>query len=43
MSDTGWAKDAYGVLFGPWSPDPEVVLAPRRFEPRRELRVREGS
>jgi acyl-coenzyme A synthetase/AMP-(fatty) acid ligase len=36
-SDTGWAKAAYGVLFGPWSLGAEVVLFHGRFEPRAEL------
>jgi acetyl-CoA synthetase/medium-chain acyl-CoA synthetase len=36
-SDTGWAKAAYGVIFGPWSLGAEVVLFDGRFEPRREL------
>ena len=36
-SDTGWAKAAYGVLFGPWSVGAEVVLFHGRFEPRSEL------
>jgi len=36
-SDTGWAKAAYGVLFGPWSEGAEVVLFHGRFEPRAEL------
>jgi acetyl-CoA synthetase/medium-chain acyl-CoA synthetase len=36
-SDTGWAKAAYGVLFGPWSEGAEVVLYHGRFEPRAEL------
>jgi acetyl-CoA synthetase/medium-chain acyl-CoA synthetase len=36
-SDTGWAKAAYGVLFGPWSLGAEVVLYGGRFEPQREL------
>ncbi len=36
-SDTGWAKAAYGVLFGPWSLGAEVFLWGGRFEPAREL------
>ena len=36
-SDTGWAKAAYGVIFGPWSEGAEVVLYDGRFEPRAEL------
>jgi acetyl-CoA synthetase/medium-chain acyl-CoA synthetase len=38
-SDTGWAKAAYGVLFGPWSEAAEVVLFHARFEPRAELEM----
>jgi acetyl-CoA synthetase/medium-chain acyl-CoA synthetase len=38
-SDTGWAKAAYGVLFGPWSLGAEVVLCDVRFEPQRELEL----
>ncbi len=38
-SDTGWAKAAYGVLFGPWSEGAEVVLFQGRFEPRAELEM----
>jgi acetyl-CoA synthetase/medium-chain acyl-CoA synthetase len=36
-SDTGWAKAAYGVIFGPWSQGAEVVLHHGRFEPEAEL------
>jgi acetyl-CoA synthetase/medium-chain acyl-CoA synthetase len=36
-SDTGWAKAAYGVIFGPWSQGAEVVLYHGRFEPAAEL------
>jgi acetyl-CoA synthetase/medium-chain acyl-CoA synthetase len=36
-SDTGWAKAAYGVIFGPWSQGAEVVLFDGRFEPAAEL------
>jgi acetyl-CoA synthetase/medium-chain acyl-CoA synthetase len=36
-SDTGWAKAAYGVIFGPWSAGAEVVLYDGRFEARAEL------
>jgi acetyl-CoA synthetase/medium-chain acyl-CoA synthetase len=38
-SDTGWAKAAYGVLFGPWSLGAEVVLFHGRFDPRAELEL----
>ncbi|HEY8492700.1 MAG TPA: acyl--CoA ligase [Myxococcota bacterium] len=40
-SDTGWAKAAYSVLFGPWSVGAEVFLHHGRFEPRRELELLE--
>jgi acetyl-CoA synthetase/medium-chain acyl-CoA synthetase len=36
-SDTGWAKAAYSVLFGPWSSGAEVFMYDGRFEPSREL------
>lgn len=36
-SDTGWAKAAYGVIFGPWSSGTEVFLYDGRFDARREL------
>ncbi|MFQ5415645.1 MAG: acyl-CoA synthetase [Myxococcota bacterium] len=36
-SDTGWAKAAYGVIFGPWSEGAEVVLFDGRFDPPTEL------
>jgi acetyl-CoA synthetase/medium-chain acyl-CoA synthetase len=36
-SDTGWAKAAYSVLFGPWSVAAEVCMYEGRFEPAREL------
>ncbi len=38
-SDTGWAKAAYGVLFGPWSHGVPVFMYGGRFEPERELRL----
>jgi acetyl-CoA synthetase len=38
-SDTGWAKAAYSVLFGPWSVGAEVCLYQGRFEPRRQLEL----
>jgi len=38
-SDTGWAKAAYGVIFGPWSAGAEVVLFDGRFDARAELRL----
>ena len=36
-SDTGWAKAAYGVLFGPWSFAAEVVAYDGRFDARDEI------
>jgi len=38
-SDTGWAKAAYGVIFGPWSVGAEVVLYDGRFDPQSELQL----
>jgi acyl-coenzyme A synthetase/AMP-(fatty) acid ligase len=38
-SDTGWAKAAYGVIFGPWSAGAEVVLFDGRFDASGELRL----
>jgi acetyl-CoA synthetase/medium-chain acyl-CoA synthetase len=39
-SDTGWAKAAYGVIFGPWSAGAEVFLAPQVFcAPPTEFRL----
>ncbi|MCX8071297.1 MAG: acyl--CoA ligase [Candidatus Binatia bacterium] len=38
-ADTGWAKAAYGVLFGPWSTGAAVFQYGGRFEPQRELRL----
>jgi acyl-coenzyme A synthetase/AMP-(fatty) acid ligase len=38
-SDTGWAKAAYGVIFGPWSAGAEVFLYDGRFEAARELEL----
>jgi acetyl-CoA synthetase/medium-chain acyl-CoA synthetase len=40
-SDTGWAKAAYSVLFGPWSVGAEVFLYHGRFEARTELQLLE--
>jgi acetyl-CoA synthetase/medium-chain acyl-CoA synthetase len=42
-SDTGWAKAAYSVLFGPWSVGAEVFMYGGRFEPRRELELLEEA
>jgi len=36
-SDTGWAKAAYGVLFGPWALGVPVFMYDGRFDPAREL------
>lgn len=36
-SDTGWAKAAYGVLFGPWMLGVPVLMYDGRFDPAREL------
>lgn len=40
-SDTGWAKAAYGVLFGPWMNGVTTFMYNGRFEPRRELELLE--
>ncbi len=40
-SDTGWAKAAYGVLFGPWNNGVPVFMYNGRFEPQKELRLLE--
>jgi acetyl-CoA synthetase/medium-chain acyl-CoA synthetase len=40
-SDTGWAKAAYGVLFGPWSCGTPVFMYDGRFEPEKEMRLLE--
>jgi acetyl-CoA synthetase/medium-chain acyl-CoA synthetase len=36
-SDTGWAKAAYGVLYGPWMNGVPVFMYDGRFDPEREL------
>ena len=38
-SDTGWAKAAYGVLFGPLMNGVTTFMYNGRFEPRRELEL----
>lgn len=38
-SDTGWAKAAYGVLFGPWMNGITVFMYNGRFEPKKELEL----
>jgi acetyl-CoA synthetase/medium-chain acyl-CoA synthetase len=36
-SDTGWAKAAWGVLYGPWMNGVPVFMFEGRFDPEREL------
>src|SRR5580704_5023273 len=36
-SDTGWAKAAYGVLFGPWMNGVTTFMFNGRFEPKKQL------
>jgi len=38
-SDTGWAKAAYGVLFGPWMNGVTTFMFNGRFEPKKELEL----
>jgi acetyl-CoA synthetase/medium-chain acyl-CoA synthetase len=38
-SDTGWAKAAYGVIFGPWMNGITTFMYNGRFDPRRELEL----
>ncbi len=38
-SDTGWAKAAYGVLFGPWMNGVTTFMYNGRFERRKELEL----
>ena len=40
-ADTGWAKAAYGVLFGPWNRGVPVFMYGGRFDPEREMRLLE--
>src|SRR5690606_38149555 len=40
-SDTGWAKAAYGVLFGPWGVGAPTFMYNGRFDPVRELELLE--
>jgi acyl-coenzyme A synthetase/AMP-(fatty) acid ligase len=40
-SDTGWAKAAWGVLFGPWNLGAPVFMYDGRFEPQKELQLLE--
>jgi len=38
-SDTGWAKAAYGVLFGPWMNGATVFMYNGRFDPSKEFEL----
>jgi len=38
-SDTGWAKAAYGVLFGPWMNGVTTLMYNGRFDPAKELEL----
>jgi acyl-coenzyme A synthetase/AMP-(fatty) acid ligase len=38
-SDTGWAKAAYGVLFGPWMNGVTTFMYNGRFDPLKELEL----
>jgi acyl-coenzyme A synthetase/AMP-(fatty) acid ligase len=38
-SDTGWAKAAYGVIFGPWMNGVTTFMYNGRFEPKKELEL----
>lgn len=38
-SDTGWAKAAYGVLFGPWNLGVPILMVKGRFDSRKELEL----
>ncbi|HVN63591.1 MAG TPA: AMP-binding protein, partial [Candidatus Binataceae bacterium] len=38
-SDTGWAKAAYGVLFGPWMNGVTTFMYNGRFEAKKELEL----
>ena len=40
-SDTGWAKAAWGLFFGPWNLGVPVFMYGGRFEPRKELELLE--
>jgi len=40
-SDTGWAKAAYGVLFGPWGIGAPTLMYNGRFDPQREMELLE--
>src|SRR5271170_980392 len=38
-SDTGWAKAAYGVLFGPWMNGNSVFMYNGHFDPQKEFEL----
>ncbi|MGH7813614.1 MAG: acyl-CoA synthetase [Candidatus Binataceae bacterium] len=38
-SDTGWAKAAYGLLFGPWMNGAATFMYNGRFDPKKELEL----
>jgi acetyl-CoA synthetase/medium-chain acyl-CoA synthetase len=38
-ADTGWAKAAYGVYFGPWSHGTTVFMYDGRFAPEKDLEL----
>jgi acyl-coenzyme A synthetase/AMP-(fatty) acid ligase len=40
-SDTGWAKAAWGLFFGPWNLGVPVFMYGGRFEPKKELELLE--
>jgi acetyl-CoA synthetase len=40
-SDTGWAKAAYGVIFGPWMNGVTIFMYNGRFEPAKEMELLE--
>jgi acetyl-CoA synthetase/medium-chain acyl-CoA synthetase len=42
-ADTGWAKAAWGVLFGPWMNGVPVFMFNGRFDPERELDLLERN
>jgi len=42
-SDTGWAKAAYGVLFGPWMNGVATFMYHGRFDPERQLDLLERA
>ena len=42
-ADTGWAKAAYGVLFGPWMNGTAVFMYHGHFDPERELELIERN